>query len=156
VVEGGECRLASSGTGVGGEVMVVVGAAVGFFYGCGSVASSTEGFIVEKKPIVEGIAFIFATRVAGVKCGTWGVRRREGGVAVDGGDRHGDVAAGSVSYGGSRRLEYHVRNITGDFCTFRTMIVGIIEEEKDLITTTFAKSTRELSSLTLTQIYVLR
>ncbi len=95
--------------------MVVVGAAVGIFYGCGSVASSTERFIVEKKPIVIGIALIFVTGVVGVNCDTWGVRRRKGGVAVDGGDRHGDVAAGSDSYGGSRRLEYRRRNMAGNF-----------------------------------------
>ncbi len=71
--------------------------------------------IVKKKPIVVGIAFIFGTRVAGVKCDTWGVRRREGGVTVDGGNRHGDAAVGSDSYGGSFRLEYRRRNIAGNF-----------------------------------------
>jgi len=95
--------------------MVVVGAAVGIVYGCGSVAISTKRFIVIKKPIVKGIAFIFGTGVAGVEWDTWGVRQKKGGVAVDDSDRHGDVAAGSDSYGSSRRLEYHGRNITGNF-----------------------------------------
>jgi len=95
--------------------MVVVGVAVGICYGCVAVAVSTDVFIVEKEPIVVGIAFIFVTCVAGVKCDTWGVRRREGGVAVDGGDHHGDAAAGSDSYGGSRRLEYRRRDMTGNF-----------------------------------------
>jgi len=104
--------------------MVVVGAAVGIFYGCGSVASSTEKFIVEKKPIVEGIAFIFVTHVTGAKCDTWGVRRRKEGVAVDGGDRHGDVAVGSDSYGGSRRLKYCRRNIAGNFVLSKLCIIN--------------------------------
>jgi len=95
--------------------MVVVCAAVGIVYGCGSIAISTERFIVIKKPIVEGIAFIFGTGVAGVEFDTWGVSRRKGGVAVDVGDRHGDVAAGLDSYGGSCRLEYRGRNIAGNF-----------------------------------------
>jgi len=122
----GDVRCRVTALGLGGGVVVVVGAAVGIVYGCGSVAISTERFIVKKKPIVEGIAFIFGTRVAGVKCDTWGVRRRKGGFAVDGGDRHGEVAAGSDSYGGSRRLEYRVWNITGDFCTFRTIFPSSI------------------------------
>jgi len=96
-------------------VMVVFGAAVEIYYGCGSVAASTRVFVVENETIVEEIAFIFVTGVAGSKCDTWGVLRREGGVAVDGGDRHGDAAAGSDSYGGSRRLEYRGRSKAGNF-----------------------------------------
>jgi len=94
---------------------VVFGAAVEIFYSCGTVAISTMVFIIEKEPIVKGIAFIFITGVTGGKCDTWGVLRREGVVAIDGGNHHGDAAVGSDSYGSSRRLEYHGRNMAGNF-----------------------------------------
>ena len=75
--------------------MVAFVAAFGFCYGCDPVAVCTSGLNFQRERIVEQIAFIFGTGVAGCKWSVLGVFRRKGGVAVDGGDRHGGGVSGS-------------------------------------------------------------
>jgi len=58
------CLLFNNG-GTGGGVMVILDVAFGFCYGCATVAVSTRWLIFEKEIVVEKIAFIFGTGVAG-------------------------------------------------------------------------------------------
>jgi len=74
--------------------MVIFGAAVRFCYGVWCVAFSTMVLLQEKERIVELIAFIFCSRVARYTCCRLNVFRREGGVAVDDGNRHGVFGVG--------------------------------------------------------------
>jgi len=66
VAEKQKGKLSFGNAGVGG-VMVVFGAAFGFCYGCAAIAVSTRLLICEKEVVVEKIAFIFSTGVAGDK-----------------------------------------------------------------------------------------
>jgi len=69
------CEVAALRRGV----MVVFGAAVRFCYRVWCVAFSTRVLLQEKGRIVELIAFIFCSRVAGYTCCRLNVFRREGG-----------------------------------------------------------------------------
>jgi len=76
---------------------------------------STRWWIFEKEIVIEKIAFIFSTGVAGGKCHNVCVLRRRGVVAVGGSDHHGGCVLDLDSYGGSRRLVYRGRSMAGKY-----------------------------------------
>jgi len=61
-------------------VMVVFVAAIGWCYGCGSIALSTRVFCFENEQVVKEIAFIFGTVVTGCKRVKVRVFQRKGGL----------------------------------------------------------------------------
>jgi len=83
---------------------------------------STRLLSIGNKSVINVIALIFSTGVAGYKRDSLGVLRWEG-VAVDDGDRHGGAGFGRILYGDPRRLMYCTGVLPGKLSTFRTITV---------------------------------
>jgi len=107
-------------------------AAVGFCCGVWYVELSTRVLRSENRSSVGMLASIFGTNGAISKwCGS-DVFRGQRGVAVDDGDRHGEVVFDWNSYGNSRGLEYRRRGTAGKLSTFRTMIDHSIDLNRSI------------------------
>jgi len=99
-------------------LMVAVAAAVGWRYGVSAVAFSTRGFWDEKERSVGMLAFLFIPDDVGYTCCRIYVFRMKEGVAVGGGDHHGDAVFDRNLYGDPRRVMYRTGVLLGKLSTF--------------------------------------